>query len=133
MQEPKPGGTSVYRNLLAAGVKDSEIKDGSVAIGRAYCCGGEADKAFAFLFYVPEEMRVQRGDVVEVKSGPITKSGEIGTPVNTATRVVDKSTCRWDPPDRQYLRVLRCDWMEKEGWTQHKGGVVDANVWLKLQ
>src|SRR5262245_31018803 len=40
LREPEPGRTSLYRNLLAAGIKDSEIQDGSVAIGRVYCCGG---------------------------------------------------------------------------------------------
>jgi hypothetical protein len=108
---------SGYKSLIASGVKDEEIRDGTVAFGRVYCCGGKADEAFAFAFYVPDETRVQRGDLVEVKSGPGLKSGEIGTPVNTVTRLVDKSACRWDPPDpRGLMRVLYCDWMEREGW-----------------
>lgn len=121
-----------YKSLLASGVQDAEIKDGSVAWGRVYCCGGKTDEAFAFAFHVPSEIRVQRGDLVEVRSGPATRSGEVSTPVNTVTRLVDKSACRWDPPDpRQLKRVLYCEWMEKEGWKRYKGSGTEANVWIK--
>ena len=122
----------VYKNLLASGVKDSDIEDGSVAMGRVYCCGGKTEKAFAFFFYVPGDIRVQPGDIVEVRSGPVVRFGEIIAPVNTVTRVLDKSACRWDPPDpRKLMRVLYCDWMEKEGWQRHKGSLADFGGWIK--
>lgn len=122
---------SGYQSLLASGIKDADIQDGSVAWGRVYCCGGKTEQAYAFAFYVPAELRVQRGTLVGVRSGPGLKSGEIGTPVNTVTRVVDRSGCHWDPPGTGLMRVLYCDWMEREGWKRYKGGLTEANVWIK--
>jgi hypothetical protein len=120
---------------MASGVKDSDIRDGSVAQGRVYCCGGKTEQAFAFLFYVPPDISARRGDFVEVRSGPVVKKDEMGKPVNVnaVTRVVDKTACRWDPPDtaRHLTSVIYCDWMEKEGWTRHKGGLTGADVWIK--
>jgi hypothetical protein len=123
----------VHQSLVASGVKDSDIRDGSVARGRVYCRGGKTEEAFAFLFYVPPDMSVRRGDFVEVRSGPVVKKGDMGKPVNVnvVTRVVDKTACRWDPPGQQLMRVIYCDWMQKEGWTQQKGGPTDADVWIK--
>ena len=102
-----------------------------MVFGRVYCCGGKTEKAFVVAFYVPEEMRVQLGDLAEVKSGPGLRHGEIGTPVNTITRKVDKSACRWDPPGSGLQRVLYCDWMEREGWKRYQGGPTEASVWMK--
>ena len=127
--ESKP----TYDALLASGIKDSDIKDGSLVLVRIYCCGGPNETGSAPLLYVPNGLEVKRGDIVEfVVGGPPTK-GDAGL-VNIATRIVQRydersPICRWDPPDpRLWQRVLYCDWMQDSGWVK-KGGITPA--WFK--
>ena len=45
--------TSSRQLLLASGLKDSDFKDGSLAVGRVYCCHQSTEEGTAVWFYVP--------------------------------------------------------------------------------
>jgi hypothetical protein len=119
-----------YDHLIASGINDADLRDGSVAQGRVYCCDGPNLNIW---FYVPHGMDVGVGDIVEVKMGRQPEDENRGT-VNIATQVRHKRVdtekhCRWDPPnERLWMRILYCDWMEKEGWVE-KGGL--DKTWAK--
>ena len=125
----------LYHSLREACVPDTDIRDGSVGLGRVFCCGGRNEQDTAIWFYVPNELDVEISDIVEVWSGREVRQGdkEPAQP-NTATRVIEKPTygkrsCRWEPEDpRLWVRVLYCDGLEAEGWTQ-QGGLYP--VWIK--
>ena len=121
------------QHLLASGLKDSDLKDGSLAIGRVYCCHPSTEEGTALWFYVPPEVPVKLGDIVEIRMGRESTKTDQGT-VNTVTQVRQKqgapdSQCSWDPPDdKLWRRLLYCAWMPAEGWTLDKGF---WNTWLK--
>jgi len=122
-----------YKHLLASGIKDSDLRDRSLAVGRVYCCGGPPEEGMAIWFYVPEGLTIDIGDIVEIRMGRQPSKCDPGA-VNTAVQVRQKKDdvngpCRWIPPDpKLWMRVLYCDWMEKEGWIE-KGG--RQKTWLK--
>jgi hypothetical protein len=123
-----------YAALIDSGISDSEIQDGSMAVGRVWCCGGPAEQSGRQAFYVPWRLRVVPFDVVEIRAGREPSSG-IGGKVNIATRVVkganeDTRSCRWEPEDsRLWMRVLYCDWMPQEGWIELK--TFPEHTWFK--
>ena len=125
--------TEQRQHLLDSGLKDSDFQDGSLAMGRVYCCHPSTDEGTAMWFYVPPDAPVQVGDIVVVRMGRESTKKDPGT-VNRAIEVRQKkdatdSHCSWDPPkDFLWRRVLYCDWMPAEGWTLKKGG---HNTWLK--
>jgi len=125
----------IYDAIIANGINDAEIADGSVVIARIYCCGGITQSASsevvtARMLYVPKGIDVVLGDIVEVKSGNPSTSGNSGK-LNMVTRVVQKADqndghCWWDPKnDKLWLRILYCDWMPNEGWIK-QGGLYPA-------
>jgi len=126
-----------YELLLASGIPDSALTDGRIAIGRIYCCGGlggTVESSNQLRFFVPADLSVEVGDVVELRLGR-EPGGAGGGTVNEAVRVRARAgapdhPCRWVPPnDRLWMRVLYCDSLEAEGWT-HKNGI--GNPWLRL-
>ena len=123
----------LYEAIIASGIKDSEIKDGSVVVARITCCGGPSEKLDSRMLFVPKEINVALGDIVEVRVGRPPEKGDAGM-LNTVTRVVQKDgdndgKCWWDPKDeRLWLRILYCDWMPKEGWVK-QGGLDSAWYW----
>jgi hypothetical protein len=120
-------------HLLASGLKDSDFQDGSLAMGRVYCCHPSTDEGTAMWFYVPPDIPVNPGDIVAVRMGREATKKDPGK-VNTAVEIRQKkdapnSRCSWDPPDdKLWRRVLYCDWMPAEGWTLKKGA---WKTWLK--
>jgi hypothetical protein len=42
-----------YQKLLASGIKDADIRDGSLAAGRIEYCGGPNESGTALTFFVP--------------------------------------------------------------------------------
>ncbi len=78
----------IYEPLVAAGIEDARTRDGSIAAGRVYYCGGKMDEAFLHYFYIPLGILVGIGDIVEIRSGSLPKGGK--SAVNTAVRVVQK-------------------------------------------
>lgn len=121
----------IYEPLAAAGIQDAGTRDGSIGGGRVYCCGGKMDEAFFHYFFIPAEIEVEAGDIVEIRTGSLPKGGV--SSVNTIVRVVQRKddpagTCRWEPPDGHYGRVLYCDWMPKTGWVKYKGTWVKSST-----
>lgn len=119
--------------LAAAGIQGAETRDGSIGGGRVYCCGGKMDEAYFHYFYIPADIRVEVGDIVEIRTGSLPKEGR--SSVNTLVRVIQKKddpagSCRWDPRDKIYGRVLYCDWMSQQGWVIHKGPLFEE-TWVK--
>jgi hypothetical protein len=125
--------TTQREHLLAAGLQDSDFKDGSLAMGRVYCCHPSTDEGTAMWFYVPPDKPVNPGDIVEIRMGRESTKKD-SAKVNVLVEIRQKkdaprSRCSWDPP-KEFLwrRVLYCDWMPAEGWTLKKGA---HNTWLK--
>ncbi len=129
--EPK-----IYQVLLSAGIADQDIRNGSLGVGRVYCCGGkgtvETDEPA--VFYIPPEHQVEQGDVVEFRVG---KDPDGGTPgqLNTVVKVrhkkgTESGACRWLPDDVPglWMRVIYCDWMAREAW---KEAGFTTKVWYK--
>jgi hypothetical protein len=127
-----------YKDIVGAGVADSDLVDGSVVMARIYCCGGitkELSSEFVNrrMLYVPKDIKVGSGDFVEVRVGRPPERGDGGR-LNTVTRVVAKygdkpESCWWEPRDEKlWLRTPYCEWMSKEGWVK-QGGVNPA--WFK--
>ena len=121
-------------HLLASGLQDSDFKDRSLAMGRAYCCHPSTDEGTAIWFYVSPDNPVNPGDIVEIRMGhEPTKKDERGK-VNVLVGIREKkdaadSHCFWDPPkELLWRKVLYCDWMPAAGWTLTKGA---HNTWLK--
>jgi len=128
----------LYEVIRASGVNDQDIVDGSVVLARIYCCGGltentSSENVNALMLYVPKELKVALGDIVEVRAGRPPERGDAGL-LNVVTRLVQKyeasdRSCWWDPKDdRLWLRILYCEWMPKEGWVK-QGGLSPA--WFK--
>jgi len=117
-----------YRELLDLGIKDEDISDGSAASGMIYCCGGKISMESRFVFYVPPEIRVQVGDLVEIRLG---KDYGVATAVQVRQAAGSSArTCRWDPEQEGlWMRVVFCDWMPKEGWVYNNKA---RNTWYKL-
>lgn len=121
----------LFDAILAAGIPDGEIVDGSVVMARIFCCGGITDnmsseKVNSVILFVPKDVKVGLGDIVEVRVGRPPKDGDAGK-LHTVIRVVqqyggNEKSCWWDPKDnRLWLRVLYCDWMPDEGWIKQGG------------
>jgi len=126
--------TTQREHLLASGLQDSDFKDGSLAMGRVFCCHPSLEEGMAIWFYVPPDMPVQPGDIVVVRMGREATKKDASSKVNTLVEVREKkdapnSRCSWDPPkDYLWRRVLYCDWMPAEGWTLKKGAYT---TWIK--
>jgi len=127
-----------YPAIITAGVPDSDLVDGSVAMARVYCCGGptketSAEYANRRMLYVPRGLSVELEDFVEVRVGRPPEHGDGGR-LNTVTRVVARNSdqvkhCWWEPKnDTLWLRYPFCEWMPQAGWVQ-QGGLSPA--WFK--
>jgi hypothetical protein len=119
--------------VLASGLKDPDWKDGSLAVGRINCCHQSTEAGSALWFYVPPDLPLELGDIVEVRLGRESTKTDPGA-VNTAVRVREKqnapdSQCSWDPQNNMmWARILYCTWMPAEGWTLKNGM---HKTWLK--
>ena len=126
----------IVLSLEASGITKADIQDRSLAMGRVECCGGPEETSTAIFFYVPKEMKVEVGDIVEIRSGGDFKFGEVGSPVNVLTRVSERYSdaekqCNWDPPNNLFWkRILYCNWMQQEGWVLEKHAF-GLKYWIK--
>jgi hypothetical protein len=122
-----------YDLLLASGLEDSDLQDGSLGTGKTFCCG-KTDRGLAMYFYIPPDVEVGLGDIIEVRMGRKPKGEDRGE-LNTVTRVrvpfdEAESVCWWDPRNESlWRRVLYCRWMEEEGWILFTKGM--SKAWLK--
>ena len=119
-------GPKVYQSVLAAGLSDQDIQNGSFGAGRVFCCGGKGtveteERAY---FYIPPGHQVEYGDVVEFIVGKVP-DGDGPAVLNTLVKVrhkkgMESGACRWlpDSPPGLWMRVIYCDWMAHEGWQQ---------------
>lgn len=122
----------LYDQLLASGISDADLRDGSLAVGRVYCCEGPLEKGGALWIYVPNPEIIEVGNIVEVRMGRQPATNDTGV-INTLERFrhkrISEAPCRW-VPERQglWMRILYCNWMENEGWTE-RGGLY--KTWVK--
>jgi hypothetical protein len=119
--------------LAAVGIQGPEARDRSVGAGRVYCCGGKLDEAYLHYFFIPADINVEVGDIVEIRCGSLPNAGR--SSVNTVVRVVQKkddpvTSCRWEPRDKTYGRILYCDWMPEQGCVKYTGTLFDE-TWVK--
>jgi hypothetical protein len=133
-------GTPTYQLFVDGGITDAQIIDGSEAAGIVYCCGENHSLETALTFYVPPDVTIHQGDVVEIKTGGAPNGSQYGT-VNRArvvreTRQKFPNHCHWLPPDENegtsrelWGRILYCDWMAQEGWTEKNS--VTVHTWYK--
>jgi len=116
----------LVRALNTAGIGSSEIQNGSVAVGRVYCCGGSIETYVNAVVYFPPGLEVAERDIVEFVVGAGASSPGQQS-INTAVRVrhkdgVDSGECQWLPNNPAlWMRVIHCPWMEQEGWVKGKG------------
>jgi hypothetical protein len=128
----------IYDPLIASGISDEEIVDGSVAAGIAFCCGRHLANTSKSFFFVPKGVQIGIGDIVEIKSGRVRTRDNPGA-VNRASQVRQKKgdetgSCRWDPPDKELGQILFCDWMPAEGWVKDREkGRGLSEVWIKRE
>ena len=128
----------IYRQALRdSGISDDDILLGYIGVGRVYCCGGDNETDNIIMVFVPHDMGVEVGDIVEVKMGKASENNFPGM-VNMATKIREKIAgnepprigyagdrsnrpCRWVPEKPHlWMRILYCDWMEEEGWIEYK-------------
>jgi hypothetical protein len=114
----------IYKAILAAGVSDQDIQNGSVIVGRVFCCGGAIENDLPAVVYVPSGHQVELGDVVEFRVGK-EPDGDGAAVLNTLVKVrhkkgMESGVCQWlpDKPPGLWMRVIYCDWMAHEGWQQ---------------
>ena len=121
----------IYEAILSSGIRDSDVRDGSVVFARIYCCGGPNERHTVRILFVPQAISVERGDIVEVRTGRPPAPSAVGQ-LNTVTKIWQKGpsgACRWIPPDPNlWARVLYCDWMPANGWIEQTGVL---NAWYK--
>jgi hypothetical protein len=113
--------------LARVGGDIDTVGDRSIAFGHVYCCNDAYSRETGIVFFIPEGIVTDVGDVVEVRAG--SEAQEL---FNVAIRVRDRAggtACRWLPEDpRLWRRVLYCDGLEGEGWRQQTGM---WNFWIK--
>jgi len=115
--------TTQREHLLASGLQDSDFKDGSLAMGRVFCCHPSLEEGMAIWLYVPPDAPVQVGDIVVVRMGHEATKKDSRSKVNTLFVFLEKkdapnSLCSWDPLlDFLWRTILYCDWMAVGGWT----------------
>ncbi len=118
---------SHYQFLLSAGIPDVQLGDGRLIVMRIYCCGGSIEEDQAIWVYVPPELTVGAGDIVEVRMGRVPAKTDPGV-VNTVVMVRQKADqapngpCFWQPDNPSlWMRIVYCDGIEKDGWVERKG------------
>ena len=109
----------LVEGFSAIGVQRSEIRDGSLARLRMFCCGVQTEKQHVLVALVPVDIDAKQGDVVEVASG---RSWPFSP--NRVTAIQERGDlrdrCRWMPDDASSLkRVLYCSGIEREGWMRY--------------
>jgi hypothetical protein len=125
-----------YQGLLASGLKDGDIQNGSLGSARVFCCGGLDEEGPDIFFYIPKGIKPGLGDIVEIRSGTRPQDSSHGKP-NTLTRIVQKrgedGQCDWVSKERfiKWNGILYCDWMPAEHWTSPLNGN-SFKVWYKL-
>ena len=100
---------TIYQALIALGIPDEEIRDGSGGFGEVVCCGGPNSEDTFIFFYVPQNMDVGVGDIVEIRAGELPGKSDAYPNVVTRLRQTlgTAAGCRWLPENPAlWLRFL---------------------------
>jgi hypothetical protein len=132
-------GDKDYKTLLASGIADAEITDGTLAVGRINCCHEPLERANMLAFYLPSALGAEVGDFVEVRLGRSPAKEDDPGEANQATQLVQKrdasGPCRWEPPQQGVMRahgsVIYCDWMRQQGWVAEGTAPSIYKSWIK--
>jgi hypothetical protein len=123
-----------YKILLAAGIEDKDIVDGSVIRTQVHCCDGPDVTTYG-MAWVPAGLELQRGDIVEIRVA--LDPEEVGLKrFNVVTQVrqprdAKPSRCDWIPPQPGlWRRTIFCDWMPSEGWVEVRSWGLPY-LWMK--
>jgi len=116
----------LQQELNAAMISEGVIRNGSIVVGRAYCCSGPQGFLTRKYAYASPDQRIVAGDYVEVRFVR-SRLDE----VNTISRIVH--SCEWVPRDiRLGGRIPYCSWMKAEGWHEESSVVTSENhAWIK--
>jgi hypothetical protein len=113
-----------YQFMLSTGIPDSQLGDGRLIVVRLYCCGGSIEEETSLWAFVPPDISVERGEIVELRVGRVPGKNDPGV-VNTVTAVRQKNAdpgsgpCRWEPDNPSlWMRVMYCEGMDRHGWLQ---------------
>lgn len=113
--------SSYYKDMLAHGVDETSIVDGSLVVVRMLCCRDNLKASALAYLYNPRAIKVAPGDFIEFRIGDADAPG---TPeaFSIVTRVLQSKDqadgkCWWEPrDDRMWMRFVFCEWMPAEGW-----------------
>jgi hypothetical protein len=123
-----------YKALLASGVDEASIVDGSLIIVRLLCCRDNVKYSAPAILYNPKGLTTVPDDIVEFRVGGVNKQNSKAE-FNILTRVIQQTAkndgaCWWDPKnDHLWMRFVYCDWMPKEGWIKQESKMNPA--WYK--
>jgi hypothetical protein len=126
-------GTSYSEDLVARGLNEASIVDGTIVMVRRLCCHPNPEKSGPLYLYNPLAIEVAPGDFIEFRIGD-GKEGTLASLI-TVTRLLQRADeiagkCRWDPPDpRLWMRYVACEWMPAEGWVRQDAKLNPA--WYK--
>jgi len=126
--------SSYYKDMLAHGVDEASIVDGSLVVVRMLCCRDNLKASALAYLYNPRAIKVAPGDFIEFRIGD-AKAPNTPEAFSSVTRVlqpVDQTDgkCWWDPrDDRMWMRFVFCEWMPAEGWVKQDSKMNPA--WYK--
>jgi hypothetical protein len=135
-------GTAYYEGLvallIARGVDEASIVDGTLVLVRLFCCRDNVEKSNSVYVYNPLAIDVTPGDIIELRVGDApawnTEKGTLAD-IHTLTRVLQRAEeaagrCWWEPRDpRLWGRFVTCEWMPAEGWVKQNKATNPA--WYK--
>jgi hypothetical protein len=126
-------GSTYYKDLVALlvarGVVEASIVDGTLVLVRLLCCRDDVEKSNSVYVYNPLAIQVAPGDIIEMRNGDApswnTAKGTLAD-LHSVTRVLQRAEeiagkCWWEPRDeRLWGRFVVCEWMPAEGWVEQK-------------
>jgi hypothetical protein len=127
-------GSSYYKDMLAHGVDEASIVDGSLVAVRLLCCRDNIKQSGLVFLYNPRPIKVAPGDFIEFRVGD-AKAPNTPEEFLTLTRVLQPADqtdgrCWWEPrDDRLWMRFVFCEWMPAEGWVKQDNKMNPA--WYK--
>jgi hypothetical protein len=127
-------GSDDYKELIANGVPEASIVDGSLLVVRLLCCRDNIKASSPAVVYNPQAIKVMDGDIVEFRVGG-AKTQNPSDQWNVLTRVLQATgqtpeVCWWEPRnDQLWMRYAYCEWMQKDGWVRQDAKMNPA--WYK--
>ncbi|HXX49512.1 MAG TPA: hypothetical protein VEN47_14880 [Myxococcota bacterium] len=125
----------VMADLKSAGIRDQDLRDGSLILTALHCCNGPDVDTYRYA-YVPPGIQLRQGDLVEIRVAR-DPSGAGLDRINVVTQLrepagTEPSSCAWLPLQAGlWRRAIYCDWMPAEGWTGVRNWLGQTEVWIK--